>query len=49
MNSELREKLCTFAQALVDQTAARVLVSPYENAPGYWFGGGNMVLGEGGD
>ncbi len=35
--------LVTLATALVDQQRARPLVMPQENAPGYWFGGGNLV------
>jgi hypothetical protein len=31
--------------ALIDQDAARVLVKPQADAPGYWFGGGNLVHG----
>jgi hypothetical protein len=29
--------------ALIDQEAARVLVSPYEDAMGFWFGGGSLA------
>lgn len=49
MNPDLRAKLCNFADALIDQRAARVLVPPYGESSGYWFGGGNMVLGENGE
>ena len=31
------------ATALVDQHRARVIVPPYQDAPGFWFGGGNML------
>jgi len=34
--------------ALIDQEAAQVIVSPYQAAPGFWFGGGNLVEDEGG-
>ena len=40
----LTELLCR----LIDQQAARILVSPYENATGFWFGGGNPVRDDGG-
>jgi len=40
---ELEGRLTGFIQALVHQEAARVLVAPYESAPGFWFGGGNLV------
>jgi len=38
-----REKLRDLLSALIDQRAARVIIPPYENAPGFWFGGGNIV------
>ena len=37
------ERLERFLKALVDQDAARIIVAPYEDAPGFWFGGGNLV------
>jgi hypothetical protein len=40
----LRELLA----ALVDQVRARVLVPPYESAPGFWFGGGSLATDPGG-
>ena len=33
------------AKTLVDQNKATVAVPPLENAPGFWFGAGNMVEG----
>ena len=36
-------KITGFAQALVDQDGAQLLVDPLERKPGFWFGGGNMV------
>ena len=36
-------RLRSLLEALIDQDAARVVVPPYKNAPGYWFGGGNIV------
>ncbi len=38
-----QERLGTLACRLIDQHAARVLVAPYAEAEGYWFGGGNTV------
>jgi len=38
-----RDVLIRFAEALVDQRAARVIVPAQAAGPGYWFGGGNMV------
>lgn len=39
----LESKLTAFAQALVDQSRARVIVSPQRPGTGYWFGGGNLI------
>ena len=33
----------TLLDALIDQQRARVLVPPYRNEPGFWFGGGNLA------
>ncbi len=38
-----RSKLIKFVLALVNQTAARPIVTPDESLPGYWFGGGNVI------
>ncbi len=37
------------AKTLVDQQRAKITVPPLENAPGFWFGAGNMVEDPGGD
>jgi len=37
-----RERLTALARVLVDQNAARMLVSPYEKREGFWFGAGNL-------
>lgn len=42
------EKLVALARALVDQEQARILVEPYGGAPGFWFGGGNVIRDEDG-
>ncbi len=39
----MKDKLAQFALALINQQRARPVVLPYEDAAGYWFGGGNMV------
>lgn len=49
MQSEYRDRLVRFAQALVDQEKARIVVEPQANAEGYWFGGGNLVAAPNGD
>lgn len=42
-------RLIRFCQNLVNQSRARVIVQPYANSTGYWFGGGNLVVGPDGD
>jgi hypothetical protein len=37
------------AKTLIDQKTARIAVPPLENAPGFWFGAGNMVEGSEGN
>jgi len=41
-------KLRALLEALIDQRAARVLVPPHQAAPGFWFGGGNLIKGRDG-
>lgn len=43
-----RDRLNRFCAALVDQTAARVVISPQQDASGFWFGGGNLAEAEDG-
>jgi len=43
-----RDQLVALLEALIDQESARVIVSPYQNAPGFWFGGGSLVQDENG-
>jgi hypothetical protein len=45
LNKETVHKITALAKALVDQQKARTIVKPTSEAPGYWFGGGNMVEG----
>ncbi|HPG67226.1 MAG TPA: exo-alpha-sialidase [Candidatus Hydrogenedentes bacterium] len=40
---EQERTLTELLAALIDQEAAKVLVPPYANAAGYWFGGGNVA------
>ncbi|MEO2028749.1 MAG: exo-alpha-sialidase [Fuerstiella sp.] len=42
---QLRNRLTTFGNRLVDQHAAHVIVEPQDRTSGFWFGGGNMVEG----
>jgi hypothetical protein len=41
----LESALVAFASRVVDQRRARVIVAPKRDAPGFWFGGGNLMLG----
>ena len=42
--SRSQENLLTrFSSALVNQELARIIVAPQQSAPGFWFGGGNLV------
>ncbi len=43
LDSDALDRLSALGQALVNQEAARVIVSPNDAATGFWFGGGNMV------
>lgn len=38
-----RRQLIRFAQRLVNQERARIIVPPKESRSGFWFGGGNLV------
>lgn len=42
MKEDQKERLIRFAQALVDQEKAEVIVEPRKNEEGFWFGGGNI-------
>jgi hypothetical protein len=43
LSLELEARLESLARMLVDQERARVIVPPNDAAPGFWFGGGNMI------
>jgi hypothetical protein len=45
LTQDQEDKLIRLAHALVDQNSARVIVAPNEPASGFWFGGGNTVVG----
>lgn len=40
---DVRGRIAALLTALIDQKAARVVVEPYDRAPGFWFGGGNLI------
>ncbi len=42
LGRQTRERLIELARAMVDQEKARVVVRPYENREGFWFGAGNL-------
>ncbi|MBW3597363.1 MAG: exo-alpha-sialidase [Planctomycetes bacterium] len=48
LTADLKERLIRFADALIDQRRAKVVVPPHRPAPGFWFGGGNLVEGRDG-
>jgi hypothetical protein len=39
----MRERIRALLEALIDQHAASVVVAPYRDAPGFWFGGGSLA------
>ena len=43
MDSRTLEKLTLFAQAIVNQQKAQIIVKAMNNSTGFWFGGGNVV------
>ena len=46
INSLITEKLIQFANGLIDQEKARVIIPANDQKKGYWFGGGNMISDE---
>ncbi len=46
INSLIAEKLIQFANGLIDQEKARVIIPANDQKKGYWFGGGNMISDE---
>jgi hypothetical protein len=49
LSSTVERALIDLAKILVDQIKAKIAVPPVENAPGFWFGAGNMVEDSEGD
>jgi len=43
LDDDQRTKLTRFAQALINQKRAHVIMPPNQPRSGFWFGGGNMV------
>jgi hypothetical protein len=43
LSAEHEGRLARFARALVNQSAARVIVPAQQASPGFWFGGGNLI------
>lgn len=48
LDSQKREVALRLLRELINQDQARVLVPPYGNESGYWFGGGNALQDENG-
>jgi len=46
LSSAQKTKCINFAQALINQNKARMLIEPNQPKDGYWFGGGNMIADE---
>src|SRR5689334_9550382 len=42
-SQQLESLLTRFAQAIVNQEQATIIVPPNQPRPGYWFGGGNLA------
>ena len=43
LDSQREARLVRFAETLIDQQRARVVVTPQRSSSGFWFGGGNLV------
>jgi hypothetical protein len=43
MDQQVKSRLSDLGRAIVDQQKARIIVKPYEEKSGFWFGGGNLV------
>ncbi len=46
---ELEQKLIQLTSALIDQNQAKIIIPAQQNSTGFWFGGGNMIQGAGGE
>ena len=49
LNSTHEQQLTQFADLLIDQQQASVIVPPNDASTGFWFGGGNMIAGPDGE
>ena len=43
LDKNLEVRLIEFGKALINQEKARLIINPYGNSSGFWFGGGNIV------
>ena len=48
LSSQQEEALNQLLVELINQNQARILVPPYQAAPGFWFGGGNLAQDQAG-
>lgn len=44
LSPELEARLVHFAQSLIHQESAKVVIEPQRRASGFWFGGGNLLV-----
>jgi hypothetical protein len=49
LNEPVNKKITALAGALIDQHQARMVVEPYADEPGFWFGGGNLIAADDGN
>jgi hypothetical protein len=48
LTRQQEDALKNLLSRLIDQEQARIVAQPYQSAPGFWFGGGNLVQEKGG-
>ena len=44
LNTIQQQNLTNLLKSLIDQNAARILIPANQSKPGFWYGGGNMIL-----
>ena len=49
LSDDQKARLVSLAEKLIGQKEARIVIAPKHSAPGFWFGGGNMLEGEKGE
>ena len=49
LEENLEKRLLELGRRLLDQHAARTLITPLGNSSGFWFGGGNICLEDNGN